>query len=93
MPDENYDQQFLTSLGAIIAAKRHLTGKKETEVAKAVSISQAELSRIENGRYDSLKATTLNRLLKYLQISWNELPPPPNNIIDYFMSLTIYYAR
>ena len=74
-PEDNY-HKYLQMLGRRVAAARHLRGEKEDTVAKAVGITQAVISQVENGTYYSLKVTTLIDICEYLQMQLPLLPPP-----------------
>jgi len=69
---ENYEKH-LSQIGAKIASARHESGEKETTVAKAIGVSDAVISLIENGRYKSLKLKTILALCHYYKIPMHEL--------------------
>jgi len=75
MQPKNKHQKHLYYLGERIKSERHLQGKNEEMVAQATGISQPTLSRIENGRHDNLKFTTLIDLFDYLDIPLTEIHP------------------
>ena len=82
-PESSY-HKYLLLIGEKIADARHLLGKNEHIVAKAVGLSQGTLSKIESGMYYSLRVTTIIDLSKYLKIPLAELLPPPQySIIKY----------
>lgn len=76
MNQEITDKEFLVKTGTLISAKRRLLNMKEVTLCTSSGISQAQLSRIENGNYHGLQATILNRLLHHLKIPWSDLSAP-----------------
>lgn len=68
--------ESLQRLGEKLAAARKARGEKGATVAAAIGVSQAEISRIENGNYEGLKVTTLLKLCKYLEVSPEEILSP-----------------
>ena len=70
---------ILADIGRNIAQARHLRGDKECIMAKALKIDDSTLSKIECGRYPSLKVSLLLDIVIYLEIPLHEiLPPPPH---------------
>ncbi len=74
MEQDEVINKNLAAIGELIARKRHEAGEKQDNVAKATGIPQAELSKIESGRYTSLKYSTLLKICAYLKIQPNEFP-------------------
>lgn len=70
------EQELLQQIGMLIAVKRHERGDLTTATASATGISQSTLSEIENGHCNSLKVTTLTRLMRHFKIAWSDLPLP-----------------
>ena len=61
-------EQLLTQLGNELYYHRHTTKQKMVSVSKAVGVSHAVISRIENGRYAPLTLSLLKRLADYYEI-------------------------
>ncbi|WP_240186918.1 helix-turn-helix domain-containing protein [Pedobacter nanyangensis] len=61
-------QHLITEVGNNIRALRLQKGKGQTEVAKALSISVAALSKIENGQTD-INLSRLLQVAKYFGVS------------------------
>lgn len=66
-------EKCLLNVGQRIADARHLRAEKEETVAKAIGVTHAVISRIENGRYKSLKLETLIKLCNHLNIPVAEI--------------------
>ena len=90
MKTNDSDIAYLLFAGSKIAARRRQLGEKESTVAAATGVSQPMLSKIEKGSYTGLKATTLVRIVKHLQMAWEDITPP-NNITRNVQVLAIYY--
>ena len=76
MAKKNYHDKERLHIGRLIKARRKAREEKEDTVAKAVGIDHGTLSKIENGKYISLKINTTIDLFEYLGIPLSELPPP-----------------
>ncbi len=72
------DPKYLSFFGSKVAAARHARGEKEDTVAKAIGLTRSSLSKIENGKYESLKITLVIELCRYLELQWSDLYPPLN---------------
>lgn len=60
--------QTLNHIGNELYYLRHLKKLKITAVSKDIGISHAVISRIENGRYESLTIGLLKKLADYYEI-------------------------
>ena len=65
MPEKN--------LGERIAKAREDKGLSQRQLAKAVNISNAELSKIESGEREVPNPKILRRLSKYIDLNYNEM--------------------
>ena len=70
------NEQYLIEIGRRIADARHAKGEKAETLAQVVGLSQATISRIENGTYTGLKATTIRQIAEYLNIPLSDIYPP-----------------
>jgi transcriptional regulator with XRE-family HTH domain len=69
MNENCYYESLLATLGKKLRMLRHLKGdEKNYTAAKAVGISSAMLSRIENGNYPPLNLQTIVALANYYQV-------------------------
>jgi len=62
------NQRLISEIGAHIKRLRLAQAKGQTEVAKALKISVAALSKIENGQTD-INLSRLAQIAKYFQVS------------------------
>ena len=74
---KNFSNEYLRIIGRQIKARRLVVGMKEDTLAKAVDVTQAVISQIERGKYDSLKTILLLDICEHLKIPPNELFSPP----------------
>lgn len=75
MKNDHYD--YLRLLGKRIRTKRLMLEMKQDTLAKAIGITQVEISLIENGKYCCLKHTTILDINTVLQIPSGDLFTPP----------------
>ncbi|MBL7692131.1 MAG: helix-turn-helix domain-containing protein [Flavipsychrobacter sp.] len=66
-------QEALQKIGMQLQQLRHEKGLKLDTVAHEVGIARTVLSRIENGRYPSLKVSSLLCLAEYYGVAANNL--------------------
>lgn len=59
---------LLAQLGNELYYHRHTTKQKIVSVSKAVGVSHAVISRIENGRYEALTLSLLKKLADYYEV-------------------------
>ncbi|MBE2288586.1 MAG: helix-turn-helix domain-containing protein [Chitinophagaceae bacterium] len=66
-------QETLQQIGARLQQLRYENGLKLETVAQEVGIARTVLSRIENGRYPSLKVSILLTLAQFYRVEANTL--------------------
>jgi transcriptional regulator with XRE-family HTH domain len=66
------NQKLIASIGENIKQLRLAKAKGQTEVARALDISVAALSKIENGQTD-INVSRLAQLAKYFEVSINAI--------------------
>ena len=67
------ENQEKESIGKIIATAREQAGISQRQLAKIASISNAELSKIENGERETPNPKTLRKISKYININYNTM--------------------
>ena len=70
--NEQQDQR-LKHFGKLVKTYRK---EKQDNLAHEVGVSEETISKIERGKYTSLKYDLALTICKYLEIPINELPPP-----------------
>ena len=73
---KNNDKDFLREVGEKLAARRKQINMKEETLANTTGLSQPTISKIECGRNEGVKLTTIRKMMGGLKMNWNELPPP-----------------
>lgn len=68
-------KQLLVEVGDALYHLRHLKKQKITSVSSDIGISHAVISRIENGRYNSLTLALLHKLAVYYDVPITSLFP------------------
>lgn len=76
--NNTYKQEALQKIGAKLQQLRYEHGLKLETVAQEVGIARTVLSRIENGRYPSLKVSMLMTLADFYRVEVNTLLQPPH---------------
>lgn len=66
-------EQLLAQLGSELYYYRHTNKQKLVSVSKAIGVSHAVISRIENGRYEALTLALLSKLADYYGIPLSAL--------------------
>lgn len=73
------NQRLISEIGANIKQLRLAQAKGQTEVAKALKISVAALSKIENGQTD-INLSRLAQIAKYFEVSVSSVISHPTTI-------------
>ena len=60
-------------IGELIAENREKKGLSQRQLAKAINISNAELSKIESGEREVPNPKILRKLSKYIDLNYNEM--------------------
>ncbi len=71
--NNTHKQEALQIIGARLQQLRYEHGLKLETVAQEVGIARTVLSRIENGRYPSLKVAMLMTLAEFYRVQINTL--------------------
>ena len=58
-------------IGELIAENREKKGLSQRQLAKAINISNAELSKIESGEREVPNPKILRKLSKYIDLNYN----------------------
>lgn len=77
MPDTSLIH-LLSCIGSKLQEKRHSRNEKISNVADTIHISDAVISKIENGRYKPVSLQMLSKLAAHYQMGMDELLAPPN---------------
>ena len=72
---ENNEKEFLQQVGEKLAMRRKQINMKEETMASNTGLSQATISKIECGRNEGVKLTTIRKMMGQLKMNWSELPP------------------
>jgi transcriptional regulator with XRE-family HTH domain len=71
--EQNTNENILQEIGKTLKSARKEKRLKQATVALEAKITQAEISRIEQGKYECLKVNTLLQLMQYFNIPVIEL--------------------